>query len=323
MKKIRTAVVGVGYLGYYHAQKLASIKQSELVAICDINTQRASEVADAVGCQAMSDYHELIGCVDAVSIAAPTPNHFEIAKFFLNNGIHVLVEKPITTTLEEADELIALAKKHDLKLQVGHLERYNNVIEALTPAISNPRFIESVRLAPFKMRGIDVNVVLDLMIHDIDIIQTIVNSEVKEIRANGAPILSPFIDLANARIEFENGCVANVTASRVSLHTERKLRIFQHDGYLGVDLDKKTLSIRRKGEREMLPGIPEITIEDHEFDKGDALNEQIHDFINCIIKNRSPRVSGEDGRRALATAIQITRIVRKQNEQQSLETATS
>ena len=319
MNKIKTAVVGVGYLGYYHAQKLAALPQSQLIAICDINPQRCREIADLVQTKSYSHYQDLIGLVEAVSIAAPTLNHFEIAKFFLSNGVHVLVEKPITTTLDEADELIALAKANQLKLQVGHLERYNNVIKALEPMIFNPRFIESVRLAPFKLRGIDVNVVLDLMIHDIDIIQTVVKSEIAEIRANGAAVLSPFVDIANARIEFVNGCVANVTASRVSLHTERKLRLFQHDGYFGVDLDNKTLSIRRKGKREMLPGIVEITSEDHTFEKGDALNDQINEFLNCILHNKPTRVSGEDGRRALATAISITSIVRQQNELFTLE----
>ena len=178
----------------------------------------------------------------------------------------------------------------------------------------NPRFIESLRLAPFKLRGIDVNVVLDLMIHDIDIILSIVKSELTEIRASGASVLSPYIDIANARLEFANGCVANVTASRINLKMERRLRLFQHDSVIGLDLDKKTLRIHRKGQREMFPGVPGISREKQHFPKGDALCDQIDAYLNAIINQTEPLVSGEDGRRALATAIEITKLVRQRNE---------
>lgn len=315
-KTLKTAVMGVGYLGQYHAQKYALLPESELVAVVDLDLERAQEVAAQYHCQATSDYHSLIGKVDAVSIATPTPMHYAIAQFFLSHGIHVLVEKPITVTLAEADELIQLAKKNNLVLQVGHLERFNNAVKAVEPLLSNPRFIESIRLAPFKLRGADVNVILDLMIHDIDIIQSIVKSEIKEIRANGASILSPFIDIANARLEFKNGCVANVTASRVSIKTERKLRIFQHDGYISMDLDKKQLGLHRKGTDEMFPGIPNITNETHHFDKGDALKDQIEAFLMAILHNKPPVVSGEDGRKALETAIKITHIAHRTEKSQ-------
>lgn len=312
MDKINTAVIGVGYLGKYHAEKYANLPNSNLVAICDIDSERRNEIANSLNVQSVTDYHSLIGMVDAVSIAVPTPLHHKVGKFFLDNGVHVLLEKPIATSLEQADDLIETAKKNKVILQIGHLERFNNVIKALDQILRNPLFIESSRLSPFKLRGTDVNVVLDLMIHDIDIIQSVVKSEIKDIRANGAPVLSPFIDIANARIEFDNGCVANVTASRVSLKLERRLRIFQHDCYIGLDLDNKKLAIHRKGKREMFPGIPEITSENQVFEKGDALKAQIISFLETIKRNGSPIVSGEDGKRALETAIRITKIVREQ-----------
>ena len=240
--------------------------------------------------------------------------------FFIENGIHVLIEKPITTTIQEAEELIKLAKKNKVMIQVGHLERFNNVIKALDNYLSEPRFIESIRLAPFKLRGSDVNVVLDVMIHDIDIIQSFVKSDIRRITASGASVLTPYIDIINARIEFENGCVANVTASRISLKTERSLRIFQHDCYIGLDLDRKRLSIHRKGTKEMFPGIPEITREKHNFDKGDALKDQINAFLNAIINKVPPVVSGEDGKKALEIAIEITQEVHDYNERYPLTT---
>ena len=312
MNKIRTAVIGVGYLGNYHAQKYADLPQSELVAVCDSNSARAKVIASHYQTDYYTDYHEIVDKVDAVSIAAPTPLHHEIGLFFLEHGKHVLMEKPIATTIEQANALIKAAKKNKVILQVGHLERFNNAIKALDPVLDHPMFIESLRLAPFKLRGTDVNVVLDLMIHDIDIIQSIVKSNIRAIHANGAPILSPYIDIANARIEFENGCVANVTASRVSLKQERKLRIFQHDCYIGLDLEGKKLSVHRKGSSEMFPGISEIASENHAFDKGDALKDQIIAFLESIASETPPAVSGEDGKQALKTAIEITQIVRKQ-----------
>ena len=321
MQKIRTAAIGVGYLGSYHAEKYTLLPQSNLVAICDSNLERCNEIAKQYNVPGVQDYKSLLGKVDAVSIAVPTPFHHEVGKFFLENGVHVLMEKPIATNAEQADDLIATAKKSNAVLQIGHLERFNNAIKALDPVLHQPRFIESLRLAPFKLRGIDVNVVLDLMIHDIDIIQSIVKSEITDIRASGASVLSPYIDIANARIEFANQCVANVTASRVSLKLERKLRIFQHDCYIGLDLDHKHLVVHRKGTREMFPGIPEITREKQRFLKGDALKDQIESFLNCIINNEKPVVTGEDGKRALETAIKITQLVRQTNERYPLEPA--
>lgn len=311
MAILRTAVIGVGYLGKFHAQKYANITNCQLVAVCDTNIETAQEIANQLGCEAISHYEQLIGKVDAVSVVAPTPLHHEIGLFFLKNNIHVLLEKPISVTLEEADELITVAKQNNVLLQIGHLERFNNAIKALEPSITAPLFIESTRVAPFKLRGTDVNVVLDVMIHDIDLIQSLVKSEIKEIRANGAPVVSPkFIDIANARIEFESGCVANVTASRVSLKSERKMRIFQRDCYASLDLEAKKLAIHRKGTKEMFPGFPAIDSKIHQFDKGDAIFDEIVAFIDSIENNKPAVVTGEDGKRALETAILITKIMR-------------
>lgn len=314
MRKIRTGVVGVGYLGKYHADKYAQLPQSEFVAICDIDPERRQSVTKHHPVKEYTDYRDLIGKVDAISIAAPTPMHHQIGCFFLEHGVHVLMEKPIATTIAEADDLIRIAKKTGARLQVGHLERFNNVIKAVEPVLSTPRFIESLRLAQFKLRGSDVNVVLDLMIHDIDLIQSIVKSEITDIRANGASALSPFIDIANARIEFTNGCVANVTASRISLKSERRLRIFQHDSYIGLDLDHKILTVHKKGPNEMFPGIPEILRERTRIEKGDALRDEIESFLISILEDKPVVVDGEDAKRALATAIKITQIVRTTNE---------
>ncbi|MBT8506316.1 UDP-N-acetyl-D-glucosamine dehydrogenase [Coxiella-like endosymbiont of Rhipicephalus sanguineus] len=314
MKKIRTAVIGVGYLGKYHAEKYADLPHSELVAVCDIDPERCHSKANELNVKSVINYQSLLGLVDAVSIAVPTPLHHRVGRFFLDNRVHVLLEKPIATSLEEADDLISSAQKNKVILQIGHLERFNSAVKAVESQISNPRFIESLRLAPFKLRGSDVNVVLDLMIHDIDIIQSIVKADIQNISASGASVLSPYIDIANARIEFSNGCVANVTASRVNLKTERKLRIFQHDNYIAIDLDHKKIAIHRKGTQEMYPGIPKITRQVERFEKGDALLDQISTFLDSIIHNKLPLVSGEEGKRALATALEISLIVRRTNE---------
>lgn len=306
MKKIKTAVVGTGYLGKFHAEKYASLAGSELVAVCDVDTKLANTFARKHKCQALTDYRALVGLVDAVSIAAPTTLHHELGVFFLSHGIHVLMEKPITNTLAEADELIKLAQDNQLVLQVGHLERFNPVIKHIEPQVGNLRFIESVRLAPFNPRGTDVNVILDLMIHDIDLIQYLVKSPIIDIRANGASVISPTADITNARIEFESGCVANVTASRVSFKTERKMRIFQNELYMSLNLHDRTADIYKRGKGNMLPGVPKVVHEGKKFKQGDPIKEEIEDFLNAIATGQSPVVPGEAGKDALAAAIQIT-----------------
>lgn len=312
MDKIRTAVIGVGYLGKFHAEKMQLLPNSNLIAVCDIEVERCQAIAKQMNVQPVFNYQELIGKVDAVSIAVPTSVHFPIASFFLKQGVHVLLEKPIASTVTEAEELIQLAQQSGVVFQIGHLERFNNVLVAMDTILDNPRFIESTRLAPFKPRGTDINVVLDLMIHDIDIIQRIVGSPIKQIHANGASVLSSHIDIANARLQFSNGCVANVTASRVSFNVERKLRIFQHDAFVSLDLHNKKLALHRKGVSEMFPGIPEIISEEQAYEQGDALLDEVKAFLHSIETGTPPVVTGDDGKQALATAIAITQIVTEQ-----------
>ena len=314
MEKINVAVIGVGYLGKFHAEKYASLPYINLVGIVDIDEMRVQEIAQHCNTTGYTDYKPLIGKVDAVSIVTPTALHFPIAKAFLENNAHVLLEKPITNTVEEADELITLANKHNLVLQVGHLERFNPAIISLQEILDQPLYIESRRIAPFKLRGTDVNVILDLMIHDIDIIQAIVDSPLEKIDAIGAPVLSDQNDVANARLQFKNGCVANVSASRVSLRSERKLHIFQHDAFIALDLQNKSLGIYRKGTGEMYPGIPEIVSQKKLYEKSDALYEEIVSFIDSVRNDSPVLVTGEDGKRALATAIKITNVIKDHAE---------
>lgn len=302
---LRTAVVGVGYLGTFHAQKYAAITDVELVGVADSDGGRARQVAGALGTTPYHDHRDLIGRVDAVSIAVPTQHHHAVAREFLESGVHVLIEKPITVTIREADELIALAESRQLVLQVGHLERFNPVLMALDGVLQEPLFIESVRIAPFKPRGTDVNVVLDLMIHDIEIIQHIVKSDVERVDAIGAPVFTGEEDIANARILFRNGCVANVTASRISLKSERKMRIFQRDAYLTLDFQNRKVLVARKGEGELFPGIPNVRVDERELGEADALMSEIESFIAAIRSHSRPRVSGHDGRMALSTALTI------------------
>jgi len=307
MKKLRTAVIGVGYLGQFHAEKYAQLEGSDLVAVVDTDRPRAEEIAAKLGTRGLSDYRELIGEVDAVSIVVPTQYHFEVARAFLDRGAHVLLEKPITVTLEEADELIRIARERGAVLQVGHLERFNPVVMALDGLLTRPGFIESIRIAPFKPRGTDVNVVLDLMIHDIDIIQNMLKSPVRQINSIGAPVFTGEADIANARILFENGCVANVTASRISLKSERKMRIFQPESYISVDFQNKKLAVFRKGEGEMFPGVPNIEMDERNFEAGDALKSEIMAFLDAVNGGKPPVVSGLDGRQALETALMINK----------------
>jgi predicted dehydrogenase len=309
MSTIRAAVIGVGYLGRFHAQKYAAIPGCQLVAVADAQLETAQRVASELGTSAVADYRELIGRVDAVSIATPTPRHFEIAQALLRAGVHVLVEKPITETTAQAEELIATARGAARVLQVGHLERFNPVIIGAEASLGAPRFIECHRLAPFRERGTDVNVVLDLMIHDLDLVQSIVGSEIASLEAIGTPVFSSEIDIANARIRFANGCVANATASRVSLKTERKLRVFQDDAYLSMDLQQKILTVIRKREGTIADGQLPVQIEEQSFEQGDALLAEIRAFIAAIRGERKIVVTATDGLRALRTAIAITECV--------------
>src|SRR5687767_9833799 len=306
MSKIMAAVIGVGYLGRFHAQKYAQASECELVAVVDGRVEVRDAVAAEVRSRAVADYRELLGKLDAVSVVTPTPAHFEIADAFLAAGAHVLVEKPITETPDQARALIARAAAAKRILQVGHLERFNSAVLAAEPHLKSPRFMECVRLAPYKERGTDVNVVLDLMIHDIDLVQSLAGSDIVSIDAIGTPVFSGEIDIANARIRFANGCVANTTASRVSLKTERKLRIFEDAAYISLDLQQKILTLIRKREGVPQPGQLPVSIEEANLEQGEALRSEIESFLDCIRNDRRPIVSGEDGLRALETAIRIT-----------------
>jgi predicted dehydrogenase len=309
MQPIRTAVIGVGYLGRFHAQKYAALPGSSLVAVVDTLAQARDKVAAEVGCRAVADYRDILGAVDAVSIATITPAHFPVARECLEQGVHVLVEKPITETPEQARALIETAARRGRVLQVGHLERFNSAILALEGVLGTPRFIESHRLAPFKERGTDVNVVLDLMIHDIDLIQSLVGSPIVSIDAVGTSVFSAELDIANARIRYANGCVANTTASRVSMKMERKLRLFQDDAYISIDLQQKVLTVVRKPPAGAAVTPGQVSIEERSFEQGDALKFEIEAFLRSIREGRPPVVSGEDGLRALETAIRITELV--------------
>ena len=314
---LRAAVIGVGYLGRFHAQKYAQLPGVKLVGIADSDRSTASAVAAELGVPAIADYRELLGNVDAISIAVPTPLHFEIACEFLQRGVHVLVEKPITTTVEQAEQLIHLAQVKRCVLQVGHLERFNPAILAISDRLKAPRFVESHRLAPFKQRGTDVSVVLDLMIHDIDLIQELVQAPIESIDAVGAAIFSNDLDIVNARIRFQNGCVANTTASRVSLKQERKIRIFQDDAYMSLDLQQKIVTTIRKKSAAPVESPAQVAIEEQSFDQGDALKAEIEAFLNSVRNNTAPVVSGEDGLRALKTALRIAELIRSNAQPQT------
>jgi predicted dehydrogenase len=309
MTRLRCAVIGAGYLGRFHAQKYAGLADCELVGVADPAPEARERLRTELGVPGFADHHELLGRVDAVSIATPTGLHHAVARDFLEVGAHVLVEKPITATADEARELIAIAGRRGLVLQVGHLERFNPVIRAVAGELAAPRFIESNRLAPFKPRGTDVSVVLDLMIHDIDLIEHIVRSPIESIDAIGAPVFTDEIDIANARIRFENGCVADVTASRISMKAERKLRIFQSDAYLSIDLQQKLLTIVRRPASLAEGGLPKVDLEERSFDQGDALQDEIRSFVDAVRDGGRPVVSGEDGLRALQTATRIVELV--------------
>lgn len=309
--KVRTAVIGVGHQGRWHADKFAALPESALVAVVDTDLERCQSVAEDLGAMALDDYHELIGRVDAVSIASPTSSHFDIASTLLKNDVHVLLEKPIANRLEQAEELIQLAESRNLVLQVGHQERFNPAIVALDKFIHEPLFIESTRIAPFSQRSVDVSVILDLMIHDIDLIHAIVNSPVVSIDASGAPVITSDVDIANARIRFENGCVANVTASRAGFKTERKLRVFQRNTYASVDLHNKNLmKYSRVGDGPSF-SLADISAEEQTYGESDALMTQSRAFLESVASGKPPVVSGNVGRQALETALSIAKMIER------------
>ncbi len=305
MKKMRVGVVGAGYLGKFHAEKYSQMDDVELVGIADLNRAQAERVSKKVKTNAYTDYRDLIGKTDAVSVVVPTPAHYKVSRDFLENDIDVLIEKPITTTLREADELISISEARGLIIQVGHLERFNPAILALKDIVKNPRFIESHRLSIFKERGTDVSVVLDLMIHDIDIISGFVRSEIKSIHAAGIPVITGLADIANTRLEFVNGCVANVTASRISTKNERKIRLFQRDAYISVDFANHEITVVRKKDDENESIIPGMEIKQICFEKSDALKDELTAFVKSVRRREVPEVTGQVGRDALKVALSV------------------
>ena len=303
MNKLKVAVIGIGHLGQHHARIYANMPQVQLVAVCDINPKLAKKTANRHNTLFYTNYKELIGKIDAASIAVPTELHFKIAKELMENNIHCLVEKPIANDLSQAQELSGLAEKQKLILQVGHVERFNSAIRAVQSYVHNPRFIECHRMGPFKKRALDVGVVLDLMIHDIDIIMYMVQSPVSSIEAVGINVLTGYEDIANARLKFRNGAIANISASRLSAVEMRKIRIFQPDAYISLDYVKKAAVLFKKsGNRITRSGIP-IKIKD-------ALEQELASFVGCIQKNQKPLVSGREATEALRIALEITSCIK-------------
>jgi len=314
VEKIKIGVVGVGYFGQFHAEKYAKIEETELVGVVDIDPSRAREVAKRYRTQPFEHHTDLFDKVQAVSIAAPTPFHYPITKDFFLHGIDVLLEKPISRTSEEADELIGLGESKGLIFQMGHLERFNGALSGIEGRVQHPRFVESHRLGPFSGRGAEVDVVLDLMIHDLDIMLSLVRSRVKSLQAVGIPILTRYSDIANAHVEFENGCIASLTASRVSKEKLRKARIFQSEGILSIDYLSQKLFFSKKSPFEK-GKVPEMVTEEIPVPKMDLLEAEIRSFLQSV-RNRKPvRVSGSDGKRALELALQIIQKIDEHNKE--------
>ena len=340
MSPLRVAVVGAGHLGSRHAEKYsrhtdrqladASLAGAALVAVCDSDVARASDIAAKSSLPgrppvaAVGDYRELVGKVDAVSIATPTASHAEIAQYFLERGVHALVEKPITRTVEEAASLVALARARGLVLAVGHVERFNPAIRALADLRVRPRYVESYRISPFRFRSMDIGVVHDLMIHDLDLILQLIDQPVERVEAHGVGVFGPREDIANARLTFADGSVATATASRVSLKSERKIRLFADELYASLDLDSKEARVIRKGEALRSGRIDPTQIDPRSLENpmafvlgqlidvqqlavvpGDALEAELDDFLGAVRHRRDPAVTGEHGLRALAVAEQV------------------
>jgi predicted dehydrogenase len=305
VEKLKVGVVGVGYFGQFHAEKYAKIEDVELVGVVDVDASRAREIAKRYRTQPFFHYADLFQRVQAVSIAVPTPFHYSVTKECFLQGVDVLLEKPISSTLEEADELIGLSESKGLIFQVGHLERFNGALSGLEGRLRHPLFIESHRLGPFSGRGAEVDVVLDLMVHDLDILLSLVKAKVKQFQAIGIPVLTHTPDIANARIEFENGCTANLTASRVSEEKIRKTRIFQPDGILSIDYFLQKLSFSKKVVPPGREKRPEMVTEEIPVKKIDLLETEIHSFLQRVRNRERPQVSGTDGRRALELALRI------------------
>lgn len=302
MNRIRTGVIGVGYLGQFHAEKYAGLPNAVLAGVVDPDHARASQIADKLKTRAFSDPAELVGQVDAVSIVAPTVHHHRLAQQFLDAGVHVLLEKPITVTLEQAADLIAIAERKKAILQIGHIERFNPAVTSLKPLLKTPRYMQAERCAPFTVRCTDVNVILDLMIHDLDIVADLAGSRPARVSAAGASVITREIDSASVRIVFENGCIADVAASRVSDEKKRVLRIFDGDSLYTADYQTQKAFVSRRG----TGAVPEFVATEVPTERRDTLLEEIKSFLGCIEHNTHPLVAGAEGRNALALARIIT-----------------
>lgn len=311
--RIRTGVIGAGGLGIHHVRILRDMQGPDFAGFHEANPERAAKVAEELGVQAHPTLESLLDVVDAVTIVVPTPLHFGVAQQVLSRGIHAMIEKPIAATLAEADEMLRLAKEHGAIVQTGHVERFNRAIRAALPYVDAPRFIESDRLAPFNPRGADVAVVLDLMIHDIDLVHTLVGSKASSVSAVGVPVLTPFVDIANARLTFDSGAVANITASRVSRERMRKVRIFQQSGYLSLDLgagNGEFFRLRGDVDLAVLASAPmalEQFVERIPLDaeEGEPLRLEFEAFLAAVRGEGPVAVTGQEGREALAVALQI------------------
>jgi predicted dehydrogenase len=318
MKKLRVGVIGVGYLGQHHARLYAALPEATLVGVADIDLQRAKQIGERHGVPGHQNLDAMLDRAQAVSVAAPTTVHYPIVKRCLDAGLHVLVEKPIAVTSAEAHELVELARRRRRVLQVGHVERFNPIVTAVRPSIGKPGFIECHRLSPFGERGTDVDVVLDLMIHDLDMVLSFQPGRVEEVRAAGVPVLSSTVDIANARIAFGSGCVANLTASRVSTNRMRRLRLFQRDAYVSVDYQARQGMICRRLPGE--GGRPRIDIEQIKGSDEEPLKLQLEAFLHAAATGTAPLVSGEDGAAALDLAHKVLQsigtFVRRHTENQ-------
>jgi predicted dehydrogenase len=311
-KKLKIAVIGVGHLGKFHTQKYAQMPGVELMGIVDIDSPKVSALADQYNTRAYTDYRQIMGGIEAASLAVPTALHHDLALDLLRAGIHLLIEKPITFQLADADRLIALAKEQNLVLQIGHIERFNPAVVQMQKWIDRPFLFKAERLSPFTVRGTDVDVVLDLMIHDLDIILHTVKSKIREISATGVSVVTDKIDMADTRLIFENGVTAHLTASRFADKPTRRIRIFQAASYLAVDCMKREISITRmEAVTNRKPDKPSIRTESLNFTDRDPLADEIHSFVNAVIQGTEPAVTGSDGRDALQTALMISAQIMK------------
>lgn len=309
MKKIRIGVVGVGKLGQHHARILSKIENIELTAVVDILPERAKKIASLYSTSFYTDYKEIFDLVDVVTIVTPTPTHYQISKDFISHSIHCLIEKPITDNLEHAEEIINLAKEKNVTLQIGHIERFNPAVVEAGKYIHEPKYIEGRRLGPYDPRVSHIGVVLDLMIHDLDILLSLVNSKIKDLDALGTPVFSEHEDIANVRIKFADGCVADLSASRISLATFRKMRIFQPDSYISLDYQEKKIEIYRK-KYPTVNSLADIEIIKPKLEKYEPLEKELNHFVECVREGKKPLVTGEHGRDALELGLEILKKIK-------------